>query len=435
MERLSAEQVQAIETKIINQAKIFNRYRRYYRGENPPIMDAPKKVDPDNRVPCPYAKKIVDTMKGYGFKAGKIRFTAEGDFDEYVKENIFDPNDEELLTAEIATDMLVTGIGFEVVRMSENLEVKQYRIKPETGYAIYDGTLENNMICFIHMINTTDIEGTTKTLATIYYDDVVEEWQKDKTKWEKKDEYNHPFGIVPVIQYRGNMESLPLFYEVIPLMDEADKVLSSNYSNEMARFAQSYLLMLKRVSNVVGTDGRSDAEKIAELRMFDGLGADGTVSDVNQAVGFLTKPSRGADVAETADRYERLIYDLSCILNPNDFKGGGALSGRAYEMKTIFMEMRMADIEAYFSIGLQRRIQIIGNGLQLLKNITPEPVTIQWQRNLPIDLEYYGRSAASLKGIVSDRTILEMLPADIVPSVQKELEELANVYSLPDDEE
>jgi SPP1 family phage portal protein len=426
MERLTDKQINDAETLLGTRAVEAERYYKYYKGENYAILTAPAKKEPDNRVPCAFAKKLVDTMKGYGFKAGRIRYTTEGDYITSLKE-VFDENDEELLTAEIATDTLVTGRGYEVLRVDKELGIRMYRIVPEAGIMVYDGTLQNRPVCFIHNMK--------ENKRTIYYDDVFIEQEKKGDKWEVVEEKAHPFGLVPAIDYRADMHWLPLFYCVIRIMDEMDKVVSNNYANDLERFASAYLLLLKRVSNVIEADGKTAAQKIAEMRMFEGLGEGGTITDVNQAVGFLTKPSRGTDIAETADRYERYIYDIACILNPNDFKGGPALSGRAYEMKALFMELRMADIEAYFSKGLQRRITLIGNALKDLEGIEPEMVTIQWQRNLPTDFEYYANAASLLKGIVSDETILGMMPADIVPDVAAEIERLGAQGGLGDFEE
>jgi len=421
--RLTEKQLNTIHGYIAQKASLARTYKRYFLGENPPIMDAPAKKDPDNRVPVPIARKLVDTMAGYGFKPGKLRYTTEGDYITQLKE-VFDANDEELLTYELGIDAMTTGWAYEIVRMDEELNIKQYRIDAGSGYMVYDDTLDKNPIAFVHMVKTDD----NKEYATIYYTDIFIEYERTKNEWLILEEKEHPFGMIPAIDYQADMDRVPLFYSVIALMEQLDKVMSRNYADDLERFANAYLLMLKRISTVVGSDGKSDADKIAELRMFDALGEDGTVSDASNAVTFLTKPSRGTDVAESADRYERMIYDMASILNPQEFSSGTSLSGIAYRLKTLFMELRMANIEAYFSKGLQRRIQIIENAQGV-----SEPVTIQWQRNLPVDLEYFARALGGFKGIISDESILELLPADIVPDIKKELQRISGQITLGDE--
>jgi SPP1 family phage portal protein len=228
---------------------------------------------------------------------------------------------------------------------------------------------------------------------------------------------------VPVIVYTGNPDMLPVFESVKPLIDEHDKIVSSDYANELERFANSYLLMLKRINTIAGDDGLSDADKIKQMRIFDGLGEDGDIRDASSAVAYLTKPSRGSDVAEAADRFERLIYEQSMVINPAD-KQFATVSGIALAYKILPMEWLTAAMMAYFLKGLQRRFVLIGNAYQTLFGLAPQWVTIHERRNLPIDLQSIAITAGQLKGILSDETILGLFPADIVPSIASEISKL-----------
>jgi hypothetical protein len=98
------------------------------------------------------------------------------------------------------------------------------------------------------------------------------------------------------------------------------------------------------------------------------------------------------------------------------------------------MEWLSADIEAYFSRGLQRRLQLIGQAMATMQSIGMEWVTIHFRRNIPIDVEALAVQSGMLKGILSDETILTLFPADIVPSVQQELERIESqrTYTLPE---
>ena len=69
-------------------------------------------------------------------------------------------------------------------------------------------------------------------------------------------------------------------------------------------------------------------------------------------------------------------------------------------------------------------------------------VSIQFHRNLPMDILSLAQTAGMLKGILSDETILKMFPASLVPDVEEELERLNNVIDIesvedepPDEEE
>lgn len=434
---LTVKQLTKIQGYLNTAAQTYATYQRYYSGDNPTIIDAADKPEPDNRVPCNFAGKIVDTFKGYMFPPGKIKYSSNGEYAGKLKETVFDPNDEELLTAEIATDALSTGRGFEVLRVdSAAKNIKLYRIDPLTGYAVYDDTLDHNMIAFVHIVSMENDDATKEYIKTVYYADKWIEYRGAVDSWTETDRKDHPFGEVSAIEYKPNSLGVPIFKGVIYQIDEHDKIISSSYANERDRFADAYIRMLKTIDTVTKDEnGQTDADKIKSIRMFSGLGDGGDITNVSQAVDFMVKPDRGSSVAESADRFERLIYELSMCLNPTDTKTTNAgLSGYAQRLKAWAMELKAADIEANFSKGLQRRLRLIANAKEIT-GLAPEQVTIKWDRNIPADLESLMEIAGGLKGLLSDETILKLFPADIVPDVKAELDRLAEQASarLPDE--
>lgn len=423
--RLTALQLATVETLINTYATDAYTATRYYQGDNPTIIDAAAKVAPDNRIPSPFARKLVNTVKGYMFKPGYITYRTEGNFDDRLKE-IFDSNDEELLTAELANDVLVTGRAFEILRMDEDAKgVRMYRVEPGTGAAVYGDDLDKKMIAFVHVVTVEgDTPDTTTKIRTVYYADHYEVWYGEGESYSEDpgEIKDHPFLDVPAVDYYGSMDKLSLFQCVKALIDEHDKILSKNYANDNERFADAYIRALKKLPAEV-------AAKIQEYRLFDDLGDGNTGENVSGKIDFLTKPDRGSAVAESADRFERLIYDLAMVINPNDLEAGTEITGIAYKLRLLPMEFLAADIEAYFSKGLQRRIKLIQN---VEKNT--EPVSIHWRRNIPTDTGALLEEAGLAKGILSDETILEMFPADMVPDKNAEIERLTvqSASRLPD---
>ena len=438
-ERLSAAQLTEIDNRMATRDAHYTQWRRYMLGDNPAIRDAPMQEKPDNRVPVPFARKIVRTLKGYMFKPGYITYSAEGDYIDTLKAGVFDANDEELLTAEIAQDALSAPESYELLRVGERLpDIKLYHVPYNKGYPIYDTTLARNLVAFVH-VDTVDAGAlATAQTKTVYYADTYETYQRTTSggQWVQVDEpRDHPFGAVPVSIYRTGSEGVPVFDCVIPLINEHDKIISSAYANERERFANSLLILLDKI--VTGTDDEKaeTMKQLSQNRILQNLGRNGDVSRVQDAVAFLTKPSRGADVAEEADRLERLVYDMAMVINPTD-DTFSASSGIALKYKLLPMEFLASDIEAYFSRGLQRRIELIGQALNEMTGITPETVTIHWRRSLPPDLTALAVDAMNLQGLLSKQTVLRLFPADIVPNIAAELDRIAvesDPYGVDDD--
>lgn len=417
---LPREYFDRLDTLFANTATNYRKYAGYVEGKNPAILAKPAQAAPDNRVPVPFARKIVSTLKGYMAKPGYITYKAEDEaYEDKLKETL-DDNDEELLTGELLRDALTSGYGYEILRVEDDggLKVKQYRISPDKGIPVYDDTLADNLIAFVHQEAIEEPSGDIHYLRTVYYasEFVVYKSGDGGGAWREIDRQPHPFGDVPVAVYHCNMDELPVFDHVIAMIDEHDKIISSDYANELERFANAYLLALKNVTAEV-------AEKVKELRIFDGLGADGEIKDASAAMAFLTKPSRGEDVAEAASRFERLIYEMSMVPAPGDDKMGSA-SGIAMRWKSQPMELLASDVEGYFSKGLQRRFMLIGQAFSVLFGLAVQAVTINFRRNIPIDLKDIAETAGALKGIVSDKTILDIFPGDVVPNKVAEWERI-----------
>jgi SPP1 family phage portal protein len=405
----------------------------YATGKNPRILSQESKALPDNRVPIPFAKKAISTLQGYATKPGNITYSSsDGKYGDAVKDLVLDPNDEEIKTSELFVDSCTAGYGYELLRINLDLGIRLYRIEPGKGWMVYDNTLEQNPVGFVH-IDTEEIVDNGKIvdqyIMTIYYASFFVEYKSlSQSNWIETDRREHPFGMVPAIEYRINPDRVSVFEHVKPLMDELDKIASSDYANELERFANAYLLLAKEIT-------AGDVDDIKQKRIFQRLKEVGESGSVTDSVAFLTKPSRGSDIAEAADRFERWIYEMLMIINPSDEKMGTS-SGIALAYRVLPMEWLTASIMAYFTKGLQRRFDLIANAWRELNySPTPEWITIHERRNLPIDLLSIAQVAGALKGILSDETIIRLFPADIVPDVQAELERMGPYLPLTDEED
>lgn len=433
--RLTEKQLNYIDGQIAVNANQYLKYKSYYTGDNYEIKSAPAKLTPpDNRTPGAFARKIIDSMKGYARSAGKVTYSTKGSYIDTLKK-IFDDNDEELLHGEIYTDVLMSGYGYSIFRVDEDAKkIKIYRAVPGTCYAVYDNTLAHKMIAFVRMTTVNDGVEVAHQIRETYYADRFIEEKGTVGNWIITEDKEHPFGDVPAVEYTASMDKLPLFYAVLALINEHDKITSSSYSDERERFANSMLLLGKKIDTArKDANGNTDLENINIRRVIDDIFRDGTITDVNSAVGFLNKPSRGPDVAEQADRFERLIYDLSMVINLNDPRAMTAVSGIAYKLRLLPMEFKAADIDCYFDRGIQRAITLIGNAKEIHGGV-PETVTINHKRNIPSDIESIATVAGNLKGILSDETILSLFPADLVPDVKAELKKIDDqMPELPED--
>ena len=98
-----------------------------------------------------------------------------------------------------------------------------------------------------------------------------------------------------------------------------------------------------------------------------------------------------------------------------------AQSGEAIKYKLVGFENNASSIVARFTKAIQRRIELICNVLNLkASEAVWRDININFVRNLPQNLTETINLVNSLKGTVSDATLLSQIP--FVTDVQSELE-------------
>jgi len=200
-----------------------------------------------------------------------------------------------------------------------------------------------------------------------------------------------------------------------------DKIITE-VGNEHEKFANSILLLKDMLDDTTkDADGKTQLDKIRDYRVLDHLG-----ENVSNAVAYLERNVNDTFINNTLDRYERLIYEMLCIFNPND-DNFAAASGIAQAYKLLGFEYMIADMESYFSRFLYERIRLIaGHGAGIVKEVeSADMVTISFKRNLPFNIESMANIISVLSGgqkVVSQKTLLQLFPASIIPDVDAEIE-------------
>ena len=116
-----------------------------------------------------------------------------------------------------------------------------------------------------------------------------------------------------------------------------------------------------------------------------------------------------------------------------------AQSGTALAYKLVGFENVASSIVANFKKAIQRRIELICNILNIKASDTVwRDITINFVRNLPVNLTELIQLVNNLKGTVSDATLLAQLPFitdvnDELEKIQKEKKENIAIYSFDTD--
>ena len=367
---------------------------------------------PNNKVSHPYADYIVSSIVGY-FMGKPISYSF-GDNEEVTTlfDDLFSFNDESAENTQLATDASIYGVACELMYVDKDLNPRFKAISPLESIAIYDTSIEENLIGFVrHWKIKVDDEDV----------DYIEYYTANKilkftSNGGATEELEHYFGDVPVVVVENNRDLCGDFEKVSDLINALDKVVSDT-ANDFETFTNAILM-------ITGTS--LDDELIQTLKDSRLLNID----DSSGKAEYLFK-----DIPDTAlENYKnRLVDDIhkfSAVPNMSDENFANNLSGVSMQFKLSSLEFKCATKESYFRKALLRRIELICNLLSLLGKLSlateeiVKNVDIRFTRNTINNNEELVTRAIQLSTMLSKETILEnLLP--FIPSVEAELERLA----------
>ena len=191
------------------------------------------------------------------------------------------------------------------------------------------------------------------------------------------------------------------------LQDAANELISSEIDDYSA-FCDAYLCL-------TGLD--ADNEDISAMKENRVL-----ILPEGSTAAWLTKNANDAQVENILKRIHDSIYRIAqCPDFSSETFVGGVSSGIAIRYRLTGMETRAAKIAAEMKKALQRRVEIICGiaSLKLGEEVFRD-IDITFKRNIPEDLTATINMINTLKGSVSDATLLSQLP--FIDDVNKELE-------------
>jgi SPP1 family phage portal protein len=398
--------------KMINRFRVnvepkLQRYKNYYDG----IQAILNKSYADDSKPCSrtvinYCKNIVDSYCGYLATPGHISYRSEDDIEEIM--SILKYNDYQAQDSDFLLDALVYGVAAELMYIDNQGHTRFRLINPTNCFGVYDDSLTGDLMYFVRMYKASDWDNTDTYNVDVYSDFDIKHYKMSGANGYLefvKDE-PHYFAQCP-----ANIFTMPdeknIFDCIIGLQDAANELLSDEIDDYSA-FCDAYLAL-------VGVD--ADAEDVAAMKKNRVL-----VLPENADARWITKNANDAQVENILKRVHEAIYRIAqCPDFSSESFVGGVSSGIAIQYRLTGMETRAGKIEALMKKALQRRVEIICGiaSLKLGEEVFRE-IEISFKRNIPEDITATINMINSLKGTVSDATLLSQL--DFISDVNAELE-------------
>lgn len=385
----------------------LNRYKNYYDG----LQTILNKTYADETKPCSrtvinYCKNIVDSYCGYLATPGYIGYRSDNDIEEIM--NILRYNDYQAEDSDFLLDALIYGTAAELMYMDNAGKTRFKLINPTTCFGVYDDSLTADLMYFVRMYNASDWDESDTYNVDVYSDYDIKHYKMSGKNGNLTfiSEEAHYFSQCP-----ANIFALPdeksVFDCIMSLQDAVNELVSAEIDDYSA-FCDAYLVL-------EGVDAEED--DVASMKQNRVL-----LLPEGARAEWLTKSANDAQVENILKRIHDSIYRIAqCPDFSSETFVGGVSSGIAIRYRLTGMETRAGKFEAEMKKALQRRVEIISGiaSLKLGEEVFRD-IEIEFKRNIPSDNNDIVNLVNTLRGVVSDATLLAQLP--FITDVNAELE-------------
>ena len=386
----------------------LNTYYNYYNGKQKIMQkmasDAGK---PCNIVVVNYCYNIVQNYLGY-MTGIQIGYDNDGRFDDII--DVLKFNDVKAEDSELLRYALIFGRAFEINYIDEDGKQRFRMLDSRECIPVYDDTLSSQLLYVIRFYMESPVnEQQDRYIVEVYSEDKITRYRSSVgfSSFEFISEEPHFFGMCPVTVFSLNTEEVSIFDKIMTLQDAYNELLSDEV-DDFEAFADSYLV-LKGIT--------ADEEDLVSMKEHRVL-----MMDSDADAQYLTKNIGDTQIQNMLQNVNDQIHKISNSPDFNDDKFM-AQSGIAMRYKLVGFENAASAIESNMKKALQRRLELISAILDLTGSTNEElwrEADIIFTRNLPSDLTQTVQIVNQLRGIVSQKTLLSLLP--FVPNVDEELE-------------
>ena len=366
-----------------------------------------------------YCHSIVETYNGY-LTGIDVAYTSNNDIDSV--QEVLNYNDVHSVDSELLRNALIAGTAYEIAYIDEEGQERFKVLDSREVIPVYDNTLNQELKYAIRFYKADLVNGD-EYYVDVYDSKLIRTYRSSMgfKSFQLVKEEPHYFQQVPIVVFDLNADRESIFAQIMSLQDAYNE-LQSGEVDSWNMFADAYVVM----KGVTATE--EDMVEAKQSRVF--------MIDSDADISYLTKNINDTQIQNMLVDINNNIHKIA---NCPDFsqESFGTTSGIALRYRLLGFENVASSIEANMRKALQKRIELITTILNLKGGDSMwRDIKIQFTRNLPVNVEETTNIVNSLRGLVSDETLLTLLP--FITDAKAELEKLkaqqeANMamYSFP----
>jgi SPP1 family phage portal protein len=385
----------------LNQAAISKqKYFDYYNGQHAILKDYAMQDSRSNRkLIFNFPRKFVDNEVGY-ILGKPVNYVSKSDNEDAIhKIDLYMSHWDKEHNINLRKQSEIFGESYELNYLDSDGQFSATVLSPLNVYVLEDGTADRNVLLGLHKFTR---KFDDKIYLDVYTDNEILHYElsgsnkNPSTGFTLIGKHNHIFGRVPLISCPANTERKSGFQDVISLFD-AYNALNSDLVNEIADHRNAYLVI---------ENAKLEADDLMNMKQMGiiQVPSGGKVS-------WLTKEINDSFVKNELDNIERKIFDMMDQVNFNE-NWASNTSSLALRNKLLNLENRAAMREALMEKAIKQRLRNFFTFLQIKEGVQYDyrDIAVKFTRNLPTDLPGLADVIVKLQDVVSQETLLTLLP-------------------------
>lgn len=362
---------------------------------------------PCNRIVTNYCYNIVQNYLGY-ITGIDVAYSSPDDFD--AIQDVLNYNDVRTEDSEYLRNALIFGRAFEINYVDEDAIQRFKVLDSRECIPIYSNDLNNDLLYVIrYYVADTVNNDQDEYYIEVYGNKFIRKYKSSNAfaTLSLLEEQPNYYNQVPVTVFSLNADEESVFDKVMTLQDAYNKLLSSEV-DDFESFCDAYLVLKGCMA---------DADDLVAMKQNRVL-----MMDADAEASYLTKSVSDTQIENMLKNINDTIHKIANSPDFNDEKLM-AQSGIAMRYKLVGFENVSSNIVANMTKALQKRIELICSILHLTgSDNTWRDVHIVFTRNLPENITETAQVINQLRGIVSDKTLISLLP--FIKDVDAEVEQL-----------
>ena len=362
---------------------------------------------PCNRIVTNYCYNIVQNYLGY-ITGIDVAYSSPNDFD--AIQDVLNYNDVRTEDSEYLRNALIFGRAFEINYVDEDAVQRFKVLDSRECIPIYSNDLNNDLLYVIrYYVADTVNNDQDEYYIEVYGNEFIRKYKSSNAfaTLSLLEEQPNYYNQVPVTVFSLNADEESVFDKVMTLQDAYNKLLSSEV-DDFESFCDAYLVLKGCMA---------DADDLVAMKQNRVL-----MMDADAEASYLTKSVSDTQIENMLKNINDTIHKIANSPDFNDEKLM-AQSGIAMRYKLVGFENVSSNIVANMTKALQKRIELICSILHLTgSDNTWRDVHIVFTRNLPENITETAQVINQLRGIVSDKTLISLLP--FIKDVDAEVEQL-----------